>query len=127
MEELNLQDRVILLLERTFGDLSARRDVMVQAFTDGTICGFAHRAGCTLVPRMPDDSIRRHAESSTTRRAARGLSPEFPAQLEPMLHLLAHGGSESFKWLEDDLVSGTPRREDASAWIAPTTESSAPS
>ena len=104
-DDANLLDGVILLLERTFGDLSARRNIIERALTDGTICGLASRAGCTLVPRLPDDSIRRHAESSSTRRAARGLSPEFPAQLEPMLHLLAHGGSESFKWLEDDLVS----------------------
>lgn len=83
-------------LEPELGDLSSRCTCINDALTEYACCSRARSAGCTLVPSLPNDSIRRHAEAAATRRAARGLSPEFPSELQRMLELLKHGGPLSF-------------------------------
>lgn len=51
---------------------------------------------CVLVPSFNSTAIRRHSESSTTRRTDRGVEPPFPSRLEPMRQRLAYGGAHSF-------------------------------
>ena len=89
---LTLADDILPRLQPTFGDLVERRDCMFEALEEWGLNSCAKADGCTLVPRLGGDNIRRHAEAAATRRAARGLSPNFPAGLLPMLKELAHGG-----------------------------------
>lgn len=77
-------------------DLEPQKAVIKAAVQDYMLCRCVKAAACSLVPHLPDDNIRRHAEAATTRRVARGLSPEFPPELQPMRALLAHGGTLSF-------------------------------
>jgi len=51
---------------------------------------------CILVPSFNSTVVRRHAESSATRRTDRGVEPPFPPFLEPMRRALAYGGPRSF-------------------------------
>ena len=90
-------------LEDELGDLSSRDDCIATAIEVFCRNVRASEAGCLLVPHLPSDAIRRHAEAATTRRTARGLAPQFPSGLRPVLELLAHGGKLSFS--EPELVS----------------------
>ena len=52
--------------------------------------------GCTGVKPFNNSSIRRHSEGAAERRTLPGVSPPFPAALQPMRCILAHGGTASF-------------------------------
>ena len=84
-------------------DLYPHRACLKQGIDEYCLDSCARSAGCTLVPRLANDSIRRHAEAPSMHRTAHGLSPEFPAALKPMCQLLAHGGPLSFS--KDNYVS----------------------
>ena len=83
-------------LEPVLGGLTLRTAIVQTSIDEFHWCQRARSAECTLVPHFPPDNVRRHAEAAATRRAARGVAPQFPAELQPMLQLLKHGGELSF-------------------------------
>ena len=57
--------------------------------------------GCVIVPHFNglDDCLQRHALGADLRAGtiAKGRSPPFPSELQPMLEVLQHGGVESYR------------------------------
>jgi len=77
-------------------DRSVRQARAQLAFLEfGTSMVQVHN-DCILVPSFNSTVVRRHAESSATRRTDRGVEPPFPPFLEPMRRALAYGGPRSF-------------------------------
>ena len=78
-------------------DIADRRDCITMAHANWLLNTHVRITfpGCSFVRRMGSkhgDCIRRHGEASSSLRSADAVHPDFPAQLEPMLKVLKHGG-----------------------------------